>query len=101
MNSPEHWKLVWDQLRQRGGMIASPQDLQEGDKVAVTGTGQCNGLIKRFAPFTGIVEDAGWQGDRFVFSVRCQEWITLSPTFWANPVAVFDAVTLVDSITRY
>ena len=98
---PNHWKLVWDQLRERGGMHVSPLDLHVGDKVAVTGTGECNRLVKRFAPVTGVVERAGWVGDHFEFTVRCQEWVVLPATFWADPVVTFDTVGVVESVTRY
>lgn len=98
---PQHWKIVWDQLRERDGMTVSPLDLRAGDRVAVTGTGECNRQLRRFDSFTGVVDRAGWVGDHFEFVVDCQEWTALPMEFWADPVATFDNVSVVERVTRY
>ena len=82
-------------------MRVGVHDLRRGDKVTVTGTGLCNGVIHRFDPVSGVVEKAGWVGDHFEFVVRCEEWTTLPHQFWLNPVVTFEREALVDSVTRY
>lgn len=99
--SAEHAHLMWEQLRSRGGMRVAVHSLHDGDLVTVTGTGMCNGVIHRFDPVSGVVENAGWVGDHFEFRVRCQEWTTLPHQFWLNPVVTFERETLVDKVTKY
>ena len=99
-NDPNYMHLVWNQIRDRGGMQVAPVDLRTGDAVTVTGTGVLGGLIQKFAAVSGRVTRAGWSGNRFKFTVHVEEYTVLSPSFWSSPYVEFEH-PLVERVVKY